>query len=72
MNDSKLIKPASLLKEDFVSSLIDLCNNCGLPLFIIESILKDLIREVSEASKKQLEIDRENYNNALKRMQQET
>lgn len=72
MNNSQLTKPASLLKEDFVSALIDLCNNCGLPLFVIESILKDLIREVSEASKKQLEIDRENYNNALKKMQQET
>ena len=70
MNNNKLTKPMSLLKEDFVSSLIDLCNNCGLPLFVVESILRDLLQEVREASKRQLEIDRTNYNNELKRMQE--
>lgn len=70
MNNNKLTKPASLLKEDLISGLIDLCNNCGLPLFVVESILKDLLHDVHEASKKQLEIDRTNYNNELKKMQE--
>lgn len=70
MNNNKITKPASLLREDFILNLVSLCNNCGLPLFVVESILKDLLKDVHEASQKQLEIDRENYNNALKQIQE--
>ena len=70
MSNNKLTKPASLLREDFVSDLIGLCNNCGLPLFMVESILRDLLHDVHEASKKQLEIDRANYNKELQKMQE--
>lgn len=59
-------KPLTLVKEDFTNSLVDLCNNSGLPFFIIESTLKDFIQEVHVASQKQLETDRVQYEKALK------
>lgn len=62
-------KPASLLKEDFIQDLTNLCNNCGLPLFVIEYMLNDFIKDVHVASKRQLELDRENYNKELNELQ---
>ena len=72
MNNNKIVKPASLLKEDLVNGLVNLCNNCGLPLFVVESILKDLIQEVHTAAQQQLEKDRANYNEELRKMQEES
>lgn len=69
MKNTGLVKPATLLKEDFVQGLVDLCNNSGLPLFIVESILKDFIQDVHVASQKQLEADRVNYNKEMKKLQ---
>lgn len=69
MKNTGLVKPATLLKEDFVQGLVDLCNNSGLPLFIVESILKDFIQDVHVASQKQLETDRVNYANELQKLQ---
>lgn len=70
MNNNQIVKPASLLKEDLERNLIDLCNNCGLPLFVVESILKDFTQEVHNASKKQLEEDRKRYNEELKKLEE--
>jgi hypothetical protein len=58
-------KPLTLVKEDFTDSLVDLCNNSGLPFFIIESILKDFVQEIHVASQKQLEADKIQYKKAL-------
>lgn len=67
MSDNKNIgKPITLVKEEFVNNLVDLCNNSGLPFFIIESTLKDFIQEVHIASQKQLEADKVQYETALK------
>ena len=63
------VKPATLLKEDFIHDLTDLCNNCSLPLFVIEYILNDFIRDVRVASKRQLELDKENYKKELNELQ---
>lgn len=66
MSDNKNIgKPITLVKEEFLTNLVDLCNNSGLPFFIIESVLKDFVQEVHVASQKQLEADRVQYNKAL-------
>lgn len=69
MKNTGLVKPATLLKEDFVQGLVNLCNNSGLPFFIVESIIKDFLHEIHVASQKQLESDRVNYNNELKKLQ---
>lgn len=59
-------KPITLVKDEFVNNLVDLCNNSGLPFFIIESTLKDFVQEVHIASQKQLEADKVQYEIALK------
>lgn len=60
-------KPITLLREDFIAELLDLCNNSKLPYFVIENVLVDVIREVQHASKKQIASDREKYNELINR-----
>lgn len=72
MNNDKIVKPATLLQEDLIRKLTDVCNSSGLPFFVVESVLKDLIQDVHAASKRQLEMDRANYNNELKKMQEQS
>ena len=43
--NNQINKPISLIKEDFTTELINLCNNSNLPLFVVEYILKDLIQD---------------------------
>ena len=61
MNENEVVKPISLLKEDFINNLVDLCNNSGLPFFVLEYILKDTYLEVKGLAKKQYETDLLNY-----------
>lgn len=56
------MKPLTLIKEDFMQNFAELCNNSGLPFFVIESTLKDLLQEIHMASQQQLEADRKRYN----------
>lgn len=61
-----IIKPITLMREDFANKIVVLCNDSGLPYFCIESILKDIIQEVHQASIKQYESDKIRYENELK------
>ena len=72
MNERNITKPATLLKEDFLKSLVELCNNSGLPFFIVEYILKDVYLEVKMLAQKQYESDLMNYNKSNKNEQLET
>ena len=69
MNKNNVIKPLTLMREDFVQNLVNLCNNSGLPFFMVESILKDFIADVHTASQKQLESDKDKYNQKLLELQ---
>lgn len=70
MDKPELIKkPITLLKEDFVNNLINLCNNSDLPFFIIESVISNLLKDIHIASEKQLESDRIKYNKELSELQ---
>lgn len=55
-------KPISLVRADFINSLAGLINNCTLPPFIIEDILKNMYNEVHAISQRQFENDLKNYN----------
>ena len=56
------IKPITLLREEFIENAVELCNNSGLPFFVIEDVLKQLIQETHIAAQKQLEEDKQQYN----------
>ena len=54
-------KPITLLREDFITNIVALCNDSGLPFFIIEDVLKNLLQEIHSASQQQLEADKKKY-----------
>lgn len=66
MEEKNIIKPLSVARADFVSSLAELINNSMLPPIIIEPIIKDIYNEISALSQRQLEKDREEYEAKLK------
>lgn len=55
-------KPITILADEYKNKQVDLINNSGLPFFIVESILRDCLREVQIASQRQLEMDKKKYN----------
>ena len=43
-------KPLTIARQEFIDSVIDLCNNSNLPYFCMESIIKDILSEIHQAS----------------------
>lgn len=59
-------KPLTIARQEFIDSVIELCNNSNLPYFCMESIVKDVLSEIHQASVKQYEMDKTNYEAELK------
>ena len=59
--EKELTKPMSVARADFIQDLTGLINRSGLPLFVVEPILKDFYRDVSVLTKQQADRDREQY-----------
>lgn len=66
-----VMKPISVVRSEFIQSLTKLINESTLPLFVIESILKDMHSDVRSLSQRQLEIDLKNYREALSQAEDE-
>lgn len=66
MNENKVNVPLSILIDNLKKSIRYSINSSHLPLCISESILKDILSEVSEGAKKQIETDRLNFEQSLK------
>lgn len=62
--ETKIRKPLSVLRAEFISQLTELINTSSLPPFIIEPILKDLYNDIKILSQKQLETDIRAYEEA--------
>ena len=58
-------KPISLKIKDFKNNAVNLVNTSGLPLFVVEPILKDILDEVQMVSNQQYLQDKANYEQAL-------
>lgn len=58
-------KPLSIARQEFIEKMVEEINTCGLPLFVVEPILRDLLNEVSIASKRQYETEKAQYEQAL-------
>ena len=61
----KIEKPITVIRQEFVDAIYNNVNNCGLPLFIIEPILKDVYLEVKSMLQRQYEMERAEYENRL-------
>lgn len=62
-------KPLSVARADFISDMADLINGCGLPPFVIESVMKDMYAEVRAAANEQYEHEKKQYEQALAKYQ---
>lgn len=69
--NNKVMKPMSVARSEFIQSLTNLINESTLPLFVIESIMKDIHSDVRSLSQRQLEIDLKNYREALSQAEDE-
>lgn len=58
-------KPITIARAEFVSDMTSLINNSGLPPFIIEPILKDMLYDVKLMAQRQLEQDTARYNEMI-------
>ena len=61
----QITKPITVVRQEFIEKMVEEINTCGLPLFVVEPILKDLLNEVSTAAKRQYETEKEQYEQAL-------
>lgn len=62
---NKVQKPITMVRAEFIASLTTLINDSGLPAFIIEPILKDMLNDVRIAAQQQVKMDEQNYREAL-------
>lgn len=61
----QITKPITVVRQEFIENIVNEINTCGLPLFVVEPILKDLLDEVSSAVKRQYETEKAQYEQAL-------
>lgn len=72
MDENKIQKPISMVKQEFSEKIVDMINNSGLPIFLIEYILKDIMNGVHAASVRQLETDTRIYQEQLEKSKNHT
>lgn len=58
-------KPFSMMCEEFKQNVVNLINSSGLPPFVVESILKNHLNEVSSVAKNQYQVDKMEYEKLL-------
>ena len=63
-------KPIILVIEETKTKLADIINTSGLPPFVIEPILSTFLQEAHAASKRQYEIDKIQYEQAIVKEQE--
>ena len=61
MDKKNIVKPITLIRQEFVETLVEAINNCQLPMFVIEPILQDLLDQVKVMVQKQYEADKTQY-----------
>ena len=69
--DKNIVKPITLIRQEFVDTLVDEINNCQLPMFVIEPILQNLLNQVKVAAQEQYELDKAQYESELNKVEEE-
>lgn len=64
-------KPSSILYKEFRGKIIEAINTSGLPAFVINLTLSQLLKEVQALEEKQLNTDLDSYNAALAELSEE-
>lgn len=58
---NEITKPMSVARHEFIEQLVNDVNNCKLPLFVVESIIEDLLNMVKTAAQQQYEAEKAQY-----------
>ena len=64
MNE-KATKPMSVVKQEFIEQIVSDINNCKLPLFVVEYILRDILNTVKSTAQQQFEVEKAQYEQQL-------
>lgn len=65
-------KPVTIIIKETKTELANICNQSGLPSYMLEPILKELYLEAKELAKQQLKQDEEMYKAYLNKEKEET
>lgn len=65
-------KPISLKLKDFKNDAVNLVNTSGLPLFVIEPILKEVLVAVQTKIEQEYQQDKIKYEQSLKEQEGES
>lgn len=65
-------KPVTIIIKETKIELANICNQSGLPSYMLEPILKELYLEAKELAKQQLKQDEEMYKAYLNKEKEET
>lgn len=65
-------KPVTLVIEETKTKLAEIINTSGLPPFVIEPMLNTFLQEAHIASKRQYEIDKLQYEQAIAKEKEES
>lgn len=65
----QIIKPITMVREEFVDDMANLINTSTLPFFVIEDVLKNFLKEIHIASQHQIEVDKQRYNQEILKSQ---
>ena len=65
-------KPMSIVISELKEGIVTIVNNSGLPLYITEMILKDIVNDVSEVSRQVREKEYQEYVQAEQKKMEET
>lgn len=71
MDKKNIEKPILLRREEFTNNIIQLINESQLPVFIIEYILKDVLKEVYTATQQQYESEKMVYKKQMDELSKE-
>jgi len=62
---NEIVKPMSVVRQEFAERLVNDINNSQLPLFVIEPILQNTLDAVRAAAQKQYEAEKAQYEQQL-------
>lgn len=63
-------KPITLMRQEFIENVADLVNESGLPLILVEPILRDLLEKIQASIRQQTELDKIAYEKYLKEQEE--
>lgn len=68
--DIQMRKPLVIARNEFMQKLIQAANDSGLPFVVMEYVVRDFYEEVRSTAARQYEKDKEDYENALRKVAQ--